>query len=352
MTPQRRVLLLVATLAVAAAVMAASLVLPTRGRASDYAALDAGPSGTSSFVAALAAGRGTDAAREILIDPQGFASHGPRDQAVLVLFSPTLAATPQEQAWLRAFVTGGGTLVLAGERGAADAYLEGVAASRFGPSVLDFRFEGSPAYPVTEGPVALLAPNLSAVTLDHPASIAPGPAAEVLATTSATSFLDPGRGRPAPTSALGPFPWLVREPVGAGEVLILADAPLLTNAWKGSPGADAVREGLARLVAARGAVRVDEAHRPAAPQALAQRATQIPTLPAAGVLVLAFVAAVLLFTRPSGGETRDPRARLRAWLFGVPPEPDRSRAGLERALRERHPEWDPDLVAAALEARE
>jgi len=348
LTPRRRVLLLVGALAVAAAVMAASVLVPARARQGAFVALDAGPEGASSFVASLARGRGADATREVLVDPQGFASRGARDQAALVLLAPSVAATPQEQAWLRAFVSGGGTLLLAGEAGPANSYLEGVAASRFGPRVLDFRFEGSPAHPVMDAPTF----NASSVTLDHPSSILAAPGAEVLAATSATSFLDPGRGRPAPTSALASFPWLARERVGAGEVILVGDAPLLANAWKGTPGADVVRDGLARLVASRGTVRVDEAHRPAPSEALAQRAAGLPVLPVAAVLLLAFLGAALLFARPAGGGSRDPRGTLRAWLFGVEPEPDASRAALQKALRERHPEWDPDLVDAALGARE
>lgn len=336
------------------------LFAPVVGAPVPHSGLNFGAEGVSALTLALYRGDALQTgAGDASGDPRALAAsftiRALDQQASLLIVGPTLPPTDAEREWLRAFLGQGGLLVLAARDDGANAFLEGIAESRFdGMPVRDFAYSRGPQHPSPRvGSDHPLLRDVERVVLSVPTAIRPGAGAQVVATTSPLSFFDAdGDGLRSRDEPLAAHPWLVEERVGEGTLLLLADPDLLTNGMRAAPGNARFHENLVDLLVARGDTLVDESHRVAdvrlAVFGSAYTEMPVPLRILAGMLVAAVLAAVLLV----------PMARTRdvSWLARLvrpPPVEDPAR-DLRAEVLARHPGWDPqrlDEVLRAVEAR-
>lgn len=357
----RRMWGILALAAMAAGLLALVLVVPVVGVTTPYSAYNPGSDGLSAFAvdlygrSLLAPALRFDDGRAT-IDGASFAERGLEEHGAIVVVEPALATSPEEREWIRAFVHGGGTLVVAASTPTADSFLEPVSGTRVlrGP-LLDPAYSRAPEFPVArpEGGDALLW-NVSRLVLTHPAVLAPGASARILATTSPQAFHDLDRdGWPSPGEPRGPFPWLVREQVGDGEVIVLADPDLLANGMAGVADGAAFSTNLATLLEGRGRVLLDEGHRgPQGPLVLLGAGLQgVPAWLRVGLPLLAWGLGLAWILRGGrDGEARGPGLLQR--LLDEPPPPPPTRGHVRAELLRRHPRWDPARVDALLDQME
>lgn len=354
----RRLWAVLALSVVAIALLVAALVVPVIGVRAPYSPYNPGADGVSSFAIGLH-GRSifTPALRleegAASIYAVSFSEFAPAQQGALLVVEPRSEATEAERAWLRTFVDGGGTLIVAARGTLANSFLGAVSETRLvEEAVLDPSYSRAPAFPVVRpaGADGLLA-QVSRLVLNNPGAVAPSPNATVLSTTSAHAFLDgDGDGWPSPDEPRGPFPWLVHERLGQGELLVLADPNLLTNGMRDVGDAAAFAANLAQFLETRGHVLIDESHRGES-QPLALLDASVGGLPAwlrVGVPLLLYAIGAYLLLRPQEKRARDTASWLRA-LVSEPPRPPPTRAEALAEILRRHPGWDPVRVSRILD---
>lgn len=276
----------------------------------------------------------------------------------LVLLGPAVPPTPEEAAWLRGFVRGGGRLLLADDFGAGNAFLEALgSASRFsGLPMMDLAFARHPAFAVAASfePHPVTAGAREAV-LDRPTALRESPDAAVLARTGASAWLDrDGDALPDPREPRGPFAWLAVERVGEGEVLILSDPSLLINGMAAAGDNARLRDGVVAWLTQDGRrVLVDESHHDYA-DPLKLLGTTLRRLPAPARLGLALAASALFLVLalvPQGRALlRRPAWTRRALERLLPPPPPPPARDLVAKVLERHPDWDENALRRILAA--
>ncbi|MFC6993591.1 DUF4350 domain-containing protein [Haladaptatus sp. GCM10025707] len=254
-------------------------------------------------------------------------------ETVAFVLSPDDAYTPAQQARLRAFVEGGGTLVVAEDYGMhSNDLLAGLGATaRFdGTPVRDERRNyQSPAIPVANNVSAHpLANGSNALVLNH-GTVVEANNATVLARTSEFAYLDANRNDALDeTESVGTYPVATVEQVGAGQVVAVSDPSAFINAMLDRPGNRAFAEA---LVSAHDQLLLDYSH-----------ADQLPPLAVAVVilresaLVQALVGvlglgAVLLVSRRVVGSEDEPAVDRSVGLTS---------AEVEAYLARRHPDWE------------
>lgn len=153
--------------------------------------------------------------------------------ATILILGPSVGPTPDEVVHLRAFVQGGGQLLIADDFGPGNAFLEGIgAATRIdGRPVRDLSYSRQPTFVVTRDMAATsLSVGVDHVVLGNPSFLVPGPQAQVLASTGPSAWAETKRdGIHTLDEPEGDLPWMVVEPVGRGSVLVLSDPSLLIN---------------------------------------------------------------------------------------------------------------------------
>lgn len=170
------------------------------------------------------------------IDSEAYEGMGGPGSVAFVV-APREAYGPAATARIRQFVARGGTLVVASEENRTNALLERVGA--------DARIGGRPLYDPQSnyrGPSLPVANNVSdhalvegveSVTLNHAARLRPNNAS-VLIRTAPTAYVDRNRnGSFDPNETVGSWPVATVEPVGAGQVVVVGDASVFTNAVLG-----------------------------------------------------------------------------------------------------------------------
>ncbi|HKJ59189.1 MAG TPA: DUF4350 domain-containing protein, partial [Halobacteriales archaeon] len=165
----------------------------------------------------------------------------PTEGTVALVLAPAEGYGPAEAAGVRAFVEGGGTLVVADDvDGPANALLADVGAE----ARLDGRrlrdeqhYYRGPALPVADdvGDHAYTQ-DVDALTLNHGTAVVPGGATPIVR-TSGVAYLD-GNGNEAPDDdePIGPFPVATVEAVGDGRVVVVSDPSAFVNAMLDRPG--------------------------------------------------------------------------------------------------------------------
>jgi hypothetical protein len=284
----------------------------------------------------------TNASRYATVDPNG---------TVAVVLSPDRAYTDREAARLRAFVRGGGTLVVAEDFGSNGGPLLAAvgAGTRFDGTLLrDERSAWrSPAMPVatevTNRSETPYTDGVASLTLNHGTTLSPGANATVLVRSSPFSYRDTnGNDALDPEESLAARPVVAIEPVGRGRVIAVSDPSVFLNAMLEREG----NRRFARNLAGSGErVLLDYSHATVPPLSAALLAVRSSPVLGFG---LAAVALSLVgawgwgwFGRLSGAV----RTRL----------PGNDRRGADRPagvdaealtayVRRRHPDWDEARV--------
>lgn len=357
----KRFYLVLGIVAVAGAIALLTLATPLFATRADFSLYNPGWNGASQLGRDL---HGTGAFQPLLsaasddeglrITPIPLADTplDPETTALLVL-GPRASYTPAEREHVRAFVEGGGLLVLADDFGTGNELLEAVnASSRFVPQrALDFAFVKRPEFtvgidfaphPLTQG--------VSRTLLNYPAALRPGPQAEVLANTTEAAWLDADEdGLRDADEPSGPFPWLAVERVGGGTVVLLADPSVLINEMR--PFGDNARLAanvVAYVRADRAVIVVDESHHDIT-DPLGYLGVALGSVPwwLKALLALVPVAILVGFELKERRDGPGPVRRLLARLFPEEEVVHAPRALVARA-RERHPDWDETALKEIL----
>lgn len=155
----------------------------------------------------------------------------------LVIIGPNLPFSENEGDIVREFVTNGGTLLLADDFGTGDSLLAAMgASSRFSNKlVMDLAFDKRPEFSICfDFENDTITRNVTAVLLNYPSSVIPGKTnSETIAWTSIASWLDSdGDHQYTAGESWGPFPLIVRERMGEGQIILVADPSLLINGMR------------------------------------------------------------------------------------------------------------------------
>lgn len=352
----RRFYLVLGLFALSGALVFLSLMTPIVGTRADFSVYNGGWNGASAIGRELAGAGGFNPLFSVLEDEEGYrilpvalaaTPLDPRNDS-LVILGPTTDFSPADVAHVRAFVEGGGTLLLADDFGTANQLLEGLGAgARFdGTPALDFAFAKRPEFtvaiefadhPATDG--------VERVLLNYPTALRPGNGTRVLANTTDAAWLDAdGDGLRGANEPGGPFGWLGTEEIGQGTVVLLSDPSVLINGMR--PFGDNERLADNLLLFVRGGkegVVVDESHRLGF-DALSVGVALRELSPGLRLLAVAVPAGLLwlAFTGKLGAPLRLLRSLLDRML--APEEERIARADLVARVRQRHPDWDESTL--------
>jgi len=237
---------------VAAAAITVSVVLPMLcavgyaiSSTADFSLFNSGWNGTSKLAKAVyESGRlmptfeleytGSDIAVAMLgLDKLRLEPH----TGALVIIGPSLPFSESEGDLVREFVTDGGVLLLADDFGTGNSLLAAMgASSRFSNKlVMDLAFDKRPEFSICfDFENDTITRNITAVLLNYPSSVIPGKTnTRIIAWTSIASWLDTdGDHRYTTGESWGPFPLIVRERFGKGEIILVADPSILINGMR------------------------------------------------------------------------------------------------------------------------
>lgn len=185
----------------------------------------------------------------------------------LMIIGPDMEFSEKEGSIVGDFVRNGGALMLADDFGTANSLLASMGAgSRFSNKlVMDLAFDKKPEFSVCfDFKEDEITRNVTTALLNYPSSVIPSATnSETIAWTSIASWLDMNGdhdfsiGEP-----WGPFPLIVRERLGKGEIVLLADPSMLINGMRDKLDNTIIADNLIAAVSGeKMKVYFDESHR-------------------------------------------------------------------------------------------
>jgi hypothetical protein len=290
--------------------------------AAAFGAYNPGWDGTSELRAEAGAGPGPSA---VAPRTAAYDDVSP-DGTVAVVLSPDEPYTDAEAARLRAFVRGGGTLVVAEDFGPhSNALLRRIGASTRvdGRLVRDERYYArSPNFTVATGVTqSPLTDGVDRLTLNHGTVLRPN-GARVLVETSRFAYVDAnGNASLDASESMRQYPVVTVESLGEGRAVVLGDPSLFINAMLDAPDN---RRFVRTLFATRTTVLLDYSHSGRLPPLVAarlalERSAGLRSLAGLALLGLVVLASLRLRTtgsRQSPADAPSPRERLRRELDG------------------------------------
>ncbi|MGD0176599.1 MAG: DUF4350 domain-containing protein [Candidatus Bathyarchaeia archaeon] len=164
-----------------------------------------------------------------------FSRELPRN-STLVIIGPSLPYSMTDGAIIRNYLDSNGTVLLADDFGSGNSLLEelNVSARFAGKPLADlYAYSKNPSFPLVSGfSHSPLSDNVSVVILDHPSflDIRDSRQVTILASSSPFSFIDvQGNGKPAQNESVNSYPVIAYAHVGAGSLVLIADASMFIN---------------------------------------------------------------------------------------------------------------------------
>ncbi|HPR41248.1 MAG TPA: DUF4350 domain-containing protein [Candidatus Methanofastidiosa archaeon] len=210
------------------------LVVPYLSRSSDFSVFNNGWNGTSGFyrdymenVSAIDLEMNEERYLNAFFGDLSETLEGDYNDSVVVIIGPRASYSGDEKAFLRQFVEGGGTLLIADDFGTGNEVLEGIGLeARFSNlPMLDTVFEKAGAFPI-----AYKGGELSeySLLLNYPSTIE-GDVIPIFETTS-MAFLDIDEdGSYGKGDISGPFTVVASVEIGDGIVYMISDPSILIN---------------------------------------------------------------------------------------------------------------------------
>lgn len=267
------------------------------------------------------------------------------NRTIAVVLAPAEPYTDADRRRIQTFLEAGGTLVVAGDVGPTTNDLLaalGAQARLHGGLLRDERhhFRG-PALPVATNVTANpLMAGVDRLTLNHATPVRPH-GATVLVRTSPYAYVDANNDSDLDDrEVMRSWPVATREPVGDGTLVVVGDPSVFINTMLDHPDN---RKWFRHLAATHDTVLLDTSHSAAIPPLAA---LALVLRDAIWVQVLAAVSGIALVV---AGTSDAVRARLDAVRSGAAPDPRVSKAAVERAVMERHPDWEADRVDRVVE---
>jgi len=283
---------------------------------------------------------------ELTLSQNSFVSHNidPQNSTILII-GPKTAFSSSEGTYIQNFLENGGVLLLADDFGSGNDLLNKInASSRFsGELMLDLSFEKKASF------VAIfdfynrshpLTSNFSHMLFNYPTSISAGDNTTVLAASTEMSWLDKNvDGKEDSEESKGPFPVLVIETYGKGEIVLLSGPSLLINSMKDQLGNNIFRENLFYYIYnERDTVVIDESHRDVVmPLQIAYVFPSTIGLEVKVFIVLLVIVAFIV------GFTTIPRYMIKKFehllVKSMDAPKEESLDGIVKQLMEKHPSW-------------
>jgi len=206
---------------------------------------------------------------ELTIGQRSFADYTlDSENSSILIIGPRTSFSTEESRYIERFLNNGGMLLLADDFGTANDLLAKInSSSRFSNDLLlDVSFEKKACFVTVfdflnhSHPLNL---NVSHIMLNYPSSIKPGDNTTVIAVSTEISWLDTNvNGKEDRYETSGPFPVLVVEKYGNGEIVLLSDPSVLINSMKDQLDNKKFRDNLINyLYKGRNTVIIDESHR-------------------------------------------------------------------------------------------
>jgi hypothetical protein len=206
---------------------------------------------------------------ELTIGQHSFADYSlDPDNSSILIIGPQTSFSDHEAEYIKKFLNNGGMVFLADDFGSGNNLLSKInASSRFTNDLLmDLSFEKKASfvtifdfqnlsYPMTD--------NVTHILLNYPTSIKPGKNTIIIANSSEMSWLDTNlNGKEDAFETSGPFPVMVVESYGEGEIVMLSDPSVLINSMENQLDNKQFRDNLiSYLYNGRSTVIIDESHR-------------------------------------------------------------------------------------------
>jgi len=157
----------------------------------------------------------------------------PGETAKTLVLIPQVPLSPAELSELKDFAAGGGTLAIVDDYGHGNQVLEylGLAARFSQLTLMDpFFCYKNPALPrITDFSPEVAEYGVTSIVLNNATTLTGVSPGDVLAWSSAESFLTAGQNPASTPTASGPFPVAARIKFGSGEVVLLSDPSIFIN---------------------------------------------------------------------------------------------------------------------------
>jgi hypothetical protein len=230
-----------------------------------------------------------------------------------LILVPYLDFAPAELEGLRAFVDGGGTLVLADDYGYGNEVLEylGLGVRFSGQVLLDplFNYKNGWLPKVTHLASSSITTDTESLIFNHATCLTDVEEDDILASSSSFSFLDLNGNQVWDEDELaGPLPVISRHSLGSGQLILISDPSVFINSMDEVGSNRVLVQNIAAITTAE--LLIDQSHLP--PSSLAQTKDLLAyvrgflSTPAVTAGLVAVVLAVVLIPvwhrRKSGGE--------------------------------------------------
>jgi hypothetical protein len=236
----------------------------------------------------------------------------PGDTILVII--PYIDFSQTDMAALKQYVGGGGTLVLADDYGYGNTvlgYLQ-INARFNGAPLLDplFNYKNSYIPNVTDFTASALTQNVTCIVLNHATSLDAGSGVQIIAQTSAASFLDiNNNGIAEEDEPNGPLTVAAQAVLDKGRVIILSDPSIIINSMLDMDNNSAFISNIMKSAGPDAAVMFDESHLPKenldeAQGGLAALRGKLATPAGIALIVIIIVALALLpiWFRGKGGK--------------------------------------------------
>ena len=270
----KRICLFLVFIGVGILLFSLALITPIIVNTSDFSMYNTGWNGCSDIaIKVYRAGRFQPTfyveEQELTLKQRSFADYTLDAQnASILIIGPRTTFSSREGAYIKEFLEEGGLLFLADDFGTANDLLQKInASSRFsGELLLDLSFEKKTSFVTVFDFLNITHPltdNVSHIMLNFPTAINADKESLILAVSTEVSWLDVNLDEIQDTDEpTGPFPILVIESYGKGEIVLFSGPSLLINSMKHQLDNTIIRGNfLNYLVMDRDTVLIDEYHR-------------------------------------------------------------------------------------------
>lgn len=325
-------------LAVLAVVLVSALYVGAASSATDFGVYNPAWDG-SADLRSVANSQNTEA---VIVQNTSQYASGNESNAVSFVLSPERRYDDAETERVERFVRNGGTLVVAEDFGTeSNALLRAVGADARvdGRLLRDERYtDESPDFPVARNVNShSYTEGVDALTLNRGTAVSPG-GAEVIVNSSSYAYFDENQnGELDDAETLARHPVATAESVGTGDVVVVSDPSIFINTMLERDGNRVFAENLIRP---HDRVLLDTSHASSLPPLVTLRLA-LQRTPLVQLLIGIGLVAAIAYNRRIAGLVERVRDRRRPTApAGRPTDPE----AIERWVRQRHPDWDPERV--------
>lgn len=223
-------------------------------------------------------------------ETEGLPTGPPEARTGVFVLGPSVPANEDEAAKLWSVMNASGTVIVADDTGQANALLRELPTTTRidNATLIDVAYQRQPLFPVlftvTQHP---LTEDVDSVVANVAGAVRADANATRLVASSTSSWLDhDDNGTPSEGDERGPHTVMSIEPIGQGELVVLSDPSLVTNAMLGEADNAQLAANLADHVTRNeGQVYWDEGHRTYRPFALVTQALPAASAPTSAIVI-------------------------------------------------------------------